>query len=199
MRNTCSVDGCDRRHKSRQLCTGHYERWRLRGVVGGSLLEHGKPIAFLEQLLSERRNEPDCILWPYAKTPAGYGTIGGSRSKIGGTQYVHRIVCERVHGLPPTPKHEAAHLCGRGHEGCVNPKHLAWKTRKENHADTLIHGTDNRGEKHYASLLCDDDIRNIRNLYSGGGLTYADVAALFGVSAATVGCIVRRENWGHVA
>lgn len=50
-------------------------------------------------------------------------------------------MCQKAHGDPPSPKHDAAHSCGRGHEGCVNPNHLSWKTKKQNQADRITHGT----------------------------------------------------------
>lgn len=33
-------------------------------------------------------------------------------------------MCELVYGKPPMPKHQAAHNCGKGNLGCINPKHL---------------------------------------------------------------------------
>jgi hypothetical protein len=44
-------------------------------------------------------------------------------------------MCEHRNGPPPTDKHQAAHSCGRRHEGCVNPHHLSWKTNSENHKE----------------------------------------------------------------
>jgi hypothetical protein len=60
---------------------------------------------------------------------------------LGDTLYAHRLMCQLAHGDPPTPDHIAAHSCGRGHEGCVNPNHLSWKTYSENELDKRVHGT----------------------------------------------------------
>lgn len=43
-----------------------------------------------------------------------------------------RIMCEVFHGPPPTPQHEASHLCGSDNWLCVHPWHLIWETRSEN-------------------------------------------------------------------
>jgi hypothetical protein len=56
----------------------------------------------------------------------------------------HRVMCEIAHGPKPAPGFVAAHTCGKGREGCVNPRHLRWASQKENMADKLLHGTSNR-------------------------------------------------------
>jgi hypothetical protein len=38
-------------------------------------------------------------------------------------------MCELVNGPPPLGA-LAAHSCGRGHDGCVDPRHLRWATYK---------------------------------------------------------------------
>jgi hypothetical protein len=73
-------------------------------------------------------HEDYCLLWPFARHTNGYAPIG----RNGTNTYVHRYICQHIHGDPPTPKHHAAHSCGRGAEGCVNPRHLSWKTNSEN-------------------------------------------------------------------
>jgi hypothetical protein len=56
-----------------------------------------------------------CLIWPFGRNSTGYGlvTIDGEQT------YAHRAMCKRVHGEPPTPEHQAAHSCGRGHDGCL--------------------------------------------------------------------------------
>lgn len=72
-------------------------------------------------------------------------TLGAAQINLGGRSViVARMVCEEVNGPPPTPAHQAAHSCGKGHLGCITPQHLRWATQVENEADKLIHGTHNR-------------------------------------------------------
>lgn len=132
----------------------------------------------------------DCLTWPYGAAKNGYGMV----SHGGRMRYVHRLVCEAVKGHAPTPKHEAAHSCGRGGEGCVNPRHLSWKTRTENQADRLVHGTHNRGERQGMAKLTEADVRAIRQIGSAESLSA--IGRKFGVHAKTVSQIFSGQNWG---
>lgn len=83
-----------------------------------------------------------CLTWPFSREQGrgvngGRGTVGHENQSY----WAHRLMCQLVHGEPPTPKHVAAHSCGKGHEGCVHPKHLSWKTPAENLADARAMGT----------------------------------------------------------
>lgn len=163
------------------------------GFDRSPLIEYGAPLRFIEVAVAHKSD--DCLTWPFAKITAGYGTVGVE----GVTRLAHRVVCERVHGPPPTPRHEAAHNCGNGHLACINPRHLRWATHKENCADTLIHGTHIRGENNYATHLTEADVREIRRLYSLGNITYRELGERFGVGLEAIGAIVRVDTWKHVA
>lgn len=77
-----------------------------------------------------------CLTWPWSCDTKGYAQL-----KYGDkVRKAHRIMCTLAHGEPPTPKHQASHTCGNGHQGCVNPRHLAWKTNSENQLDRRRHG-----------------------------------------------------------
>ena len=130
----------------------------------------------------------DCLMWPFAKVK-GYGSI-----RIGGKSHlVSRLVCAEVNGPPPTDRHEAAHSCGNGHLGCVNPSHLAWKTPTQNQADKVTHGTHNRGERSGSAKLTPQDVHEIRSL--AGRESYASIAKKYGISKGNVSHIVNRTSW----
>jgi hypothetical protein len=83
-----------------------------------------------------------CLIWPFGRSTGGYATFGRNGRQL----YVHRFMCEQMHG--PAPEgHQAAHSCGRGHDGCVNPRHLSWKTASDNQMDRARHGTKHQGRK----------------------------------------------------
>lgn len=184
----CSIEGCGKPVKARGWCSSHYGRWRTHGdpVAGGT--QWGAALAFLEDALVSETD--DCIPWPFSRTTQGSGRI----YICGKFHVAARVVCRRVHGAPPTPEHETAHNCGKGHEGCVNPRHLRWATRVENQADRLIHDTHSRGERHGASKLSESDVLDIRKRV-GAGETKASLAREYELHPTTVGQIVSRKRW----
>lgn len=141
-----------------------------------------------EFLDMQAQETDDCILWPYAKVPDGYGQV-----RVNGAVWqTHRLSCEIWYGSPPTPHHEVAHSCRNRH--CFNPKHLRWATRTENQLDRIADGTHNRGERCGQSKITEDDVRLIR-YEVGRGTPQAVFARHFGLATRTVSMIVRRETW----
>lgn len=136
-----------------------------------------------------QQQREDCLIWPLTRTPGGYGQL----RVRGWAQGAHREVCERAHGPAPTPDHQAAHSCGQGHEGCVNPLHLRWATHSENQMDRAEHGTSNRGEDNHFDKLSEDQVREIRRLH--GHVSQQALAARFGVSRSNVQAIQYRKSW----
>lgn len=115
----------------------------------------GAPRAFIERLLAEQHTE--CVIWPFA-TRSDYDCVWWDGKLV----TVSRLLCRLVHGDPPDNDMEAAHKCGNGARGCVNPKCLYWATHVENSADRILHGTLPRGEKHWSSRLTDSQADDIR-------------------------------------
>lgn len=146
----------------------------------------GSSEAFLRAHVDHQSDE--CLNWPYRVVPAGYGlaVIGGVQKRA------HRWMCILAHGEPPTPRHEAAHRCGR--PVCVNPRHVRWATPAENVADKLIHGTHNRGERSGRAKLTEADVAEIRS-------AAPDLKALMAKFGVSKGCISKIRcglRWRHL-
>lgn len=107
------------------------------------------------------------------------------------TMPVHVAVCEAFHGPRPAGM-EVAH--GNGDKTDNRPDNLSWKTRAQNHADKVRHGTDNRGQKHYACTLTDDMVREIR----ASTLPAPALAGRYGTSAAYIRHIKAGRARKHV-
>ena len=129
----------------------------------------------------------DCLIWPLSLNTGGYGNLG-YRGKI---YRAHRYMCELVNGAPPSPEHEAAHSCGRGHEGCVNPRHLSWKTHQENLIDRRAHGT--VPDRSRRVVLTAEQVAEIRSLE--GKKSIAELMAMFKTSHSNLLDILRRHSW----
>lgn len=135
----------------------------------------------------------DCLIWPYMRDAKGYG-----RMKVDGRMsLVSRRVCEEINGQAPTPKHEAAHSCGNGHLACATKGHLSWKTRAENCADKLIHGTHDRGERNSQAKLTEAQAREVLALK--GKETHRSIAERFGIARQTVTRIQSGNGWAWLS
>jgi len=187
----CSVDGCNR-EAGRQgsnlkgMCYAHYTRWYKTGATNPS-----KPIRGRRHIQDWFDNftpaeTDECVVWPFYRMKSGYPGQG-----------MHRRVCEVAHGSPPTPTHQAAHSCGNGHLGCINDRHLSWKTPKENMADQLVHGTSNLGSRNPRANLVESQVVEIK-VQLKHGHKMKEIAARYGVSYCTIQFIKRGKNWKHV-
>lgn len=187
----CSIDGCLSPAWARGRCNAHYKQWRRSEAWPG--LAHTKRGAAMEWLLAHANYQgDDCLKWPFPRCDDGYCAFQKERKKI----LAHRFMCLLAYGEPPTPKHESAHNCGNGHEGCLNPKHLRWATMAENKADELLHGTRNRGERNGQSKLTAMQVREILAL--AGTLSKAKIARRYGVSEGAIREILAHRNWTWV-
>lgn len=147
-------------------------------------------IKTMEWLLAHKDYQgDDCLRWPFS-LPNGYGIT----TRDGRQQYAHRIMCELVNGPAPTPGHYATHSCGRGHEGCVNPKHLRWLTPSENQFERREHNSHNRWGKR--GKLTHSDRLKIRDL--AGKKPQREIAEMFGISRAAVSKVLIRKTWERV-
>lgn len=187
----CSIPECGKPHKGKGYCGAHYYRLLRHGDPMGGRTSPGELLNFIHEV-ALHHIASDCLTWPFGKSGAGYGQL-----KVGGKYFVaSRYVCELVHGAPPTPDHEAAHSCGKGHEGCIAPGHLSWKTLIENKDDELLHGTRPRGECHGRAKLTEAAVREIISLHSKEtNSNLAELAERFSVSRSTISRIHTGRNW----
>ena len=188
----CTIPECTKPQANHGMCSAHYSRWKRHGSAHTVLLAKGNAAIFLRSLLQADAVD-ECITWPFARNNMGYGQIKG----FGFYGYVHRIVCAQVHGPAPSPAYDAAHSCGNGHMGCVNPNHLAWKTKKANQADRIAHGTMIWGSAHHCAKLTERDIPIIRSM--ARILPAKHIAKRYAVHETTIREIIRERTWKQVA
>ena len=185
----CAVDGCGQPARCRAMCAAHYRRFRRYGDPQAGRALVGDKERFLKSILSLETD--DCILSPE-------GTSGYWSFNKNGTQILaHRWVCLQANGPAPDKQSMAAHTCGNGHLGCVNPRHLCWKTPTQNAADKHVHGTAQIGERNASAKLKETDIPIIRKLAEQ--LSFREIARRFGVGRVAIRAVVRRKTWKHVA
>lgn len=185
----CCIVQCSNRVHSREMCRKHYQRWHIHGDANHSNFIQspaGAPLNFIE---STSVTGEGCLTWPFGHNGVGYAQINVKDKK---KVLVSRIMCERANGPAPSPAHQAAHSCGKGHQGCVAPWHLVWKTPKGNNHDMDQHGTRSRGDKH-ARKLSSKAVSDIKLLLDS--VPQGQIAARFGVSQTMISRIARGKAW----
>lgn len=147
----------------------------------------GRAMAWLREQVGHQGE--NCLIWPFAVDRDGYGMLVHERRKY----KAHRWMCEAIHGAPPEPDHHAAHECGNGHRGCVNPRHLVWKTPAQNALDRLKHGTANSGTGRRARKLTVEQVQEILALK--GKKKDVELAAIYNVSHSCIRKIQQGISW----
>ena len=133
----------------------------------------------------------ECLIWPFHRKEDGYGILGYN----GGVYRAHRLMCRLVNGHPPSRQHEAAHECGNGHLGCVNPKHIKWKTSSQNQLDRRRHGTASRSWSGRRKLTAEQAAEIKASL---GKITDAKIAERFGITRGYIYQIRSGLVWKNV-
>lgn len=187
-RPQCLVPACEKPLKAHGLCSGHYKRFRKYGDPLGGGPEKGAPLKWIDEVAVIYQSD-ECLTWPFGGNGNGYGSVFSD----GRITCPHRIICERVNGPAPTPRHDAAHSCGKGHEGCVNPRHLRWATRSENLMDRVDHDTHTRGERSPLAKLTEDAVLSIRS--RSPDTTVRSLARQFGVSPGAIYHVLKKDSW----
>lgn len=190
-RGACKVDGCGNPIYGRGYCKLHWRRWRDKGdpqKIGRT------PKGTIEAWLRKYATYPgsECLMWPFFREDDGYGTC----HLRGVGMRASRAMCIIAHGDPPSAEYHAAHSCGNGDKGCVNPNHLRWATPAENCDDMVDHGTRIQGEGCWMAKLTEADVRTIRSRYPRE--TQKVLAVEYGVSRATIGDVLLGRTWRHV-
>jgi hypothetical protein len=191
MNKTCSLPDCDTKLYQAGFCSSHYYRNRRHGDPYAGGTSKGEAL----QWIIDHKNYKgdDCIQWPYYTSGAGYGRV-----KFRGSDKVSsRVMCMLAHGDPAKDEMDAAHECGNGHLGCMNPNHIKWKTKIDNCADKIKHGTHREGEEiNFSKLKAQQVIEIFMRAKSGENQRI--IANDYGVYPQTVSRIYNKKRWVHI-
>lgn len=146
------------------------------------------PLRFLLDVAMNHSSE-ECLTWPYARNMEGYGRVRVGRKM----HLAHRYICTLVNGAPPAQDYHAAHSCGKGRLGCVNPRHVSWKTPRENIKDKITHGTQRRGETNGGAKITEEQVLQIMHLK--GIESQRSIAFRFGITQSSVSRIHMGTRW----
>lgn len=186
----CSIDGCQNKSYSKGMCRNHYDNLRrkksikvktLKKVLDCSMPDCHKPQVGLGLCMKhykqkkrtgqETRINETLFEKVLKRVEEGgdscFESVSGnlyypSMFVNGKSQLIHRFVCEMTHGPAPEDKPISRHLCGNGHIGCFNPKHLVWGNQKENALDRDRHERTLKGENSPSAKLTTDQVEWIK-------------------------------------
>jgi len=139
------------------------------------------------------RENDICWNWKLSKNAGGYGRVRYKNSMTVSNRIAYAIMYGDIpEGLC------VLHKCDN--PACCNPKHLFVGTQKENVLDMERKGRSNhpRGSDLNSSILTENDVLKIRDLYSKGEFTHLEIAKTFNVSDSTVHNIVTGKTWNHI-
>jgi hypothetical protein len=114
---------------------------------------------FLQSEVSRclEQNIQECVEWPFAKHPDGYGLLAMTNA----TARVHRLSLEMKLSTLLTKRDEACHKCDN--RPCFNPNHLFKGSKSVNMKDMA-----NKGRMGKMDRLSQRDRNTIRDLYCLG-------------------------------
>jgi hypothetical protein len=139
-------------------------------------------------LAAATRLENGCLIRENKATAgAGYKVIGCC-----GTQfYAHRLVYEVKVGA--IYNGVVRHTCDT--PACINPKHLISGSHADNVLDKVRKNRQGHGSKHYASILTDKDVVEIRSIKPP---RFTKWAARFMMSTGAIKAAYYGYTWKHI-
>lgn len=126
----------------------------------------------------------------------GYVMAGLKRADGYHWLLVHRLVLEAFVG--PCPEGFQSRHFPDGTRSNNSLANLSWGTRAENMQDKRTHGTMANGERVKSSKLTAQQVSEIREQYTEGGLSQTIIAMKYGVTQANVSEVVNMRTWKHL-
>lgn len=196
----CTVEGCERKHKSKGMCDTHYNYYKRNGVIGERRVK-----TLEERLWAKVDKTPgqgpngDCWEWRgYIHKKNGYGYLAKTNSLADGMISSNRAAYTVSKGEIPDGLW-ILHTCDN--RPCCNPDHLWAGTPKENTQDMIAKGRRRKadqvakGEDVLLSTLTEEMVRAMR---AEPPMTFKALGEKYGVSAGTANKVILRQTWKHI-
>jgi hypothetical protein len=164
--------------------------------------EYTKKRTEADRFWEKVRKTEACWLWIGGKVPLGYGYMALRRNLKTVYMRVHRFSWE-LHFGPIPEGLEVCHNCpGGDNPACVNPAHLFLGAHRDNMKDMARKGRTNSrkisGENNHGAKLTEALVREARQLYAKGDLSFRKIARRFHVSYSAIKAAIKGQNWKHI-
>lgn len=156
-----------------------------------ALTARAHPLSGHPRIWRKIKWEGRCLIWTGTVNYGGYGQV----SIDGRKRLLHRLSWETARGPIPDGLW-VLHKCDN--RRCVRMSHLFLGTHADNMADCVRKGRQRKGTVIECAKLDDDKVRQIRDLYSRGGISHAKLGLAYGVDAKAIANAVNRRTWKHV-
>lgn len=148
--------------------------------------------SIIERFWNKVKKTDNCWEWTANSDKDGYGKF---KLKDGTQMRAHRFSYELENG----PIDKGLFVCHKcDNRACVNPNHLFLGTPKDNTQDMIKKGRSLSGRQNPAAKLTEEDVREIRKLYSNKLLDQPALAGFYGMHQTIISAIVRRQIWKFV-
>lgn len=148
---------------------------------------------FWSYVLADDPNK--CWPWLGSEHISGYGQFCIDKA----SWPAHRVAFYLHYGIDPSPD-EVCHHCDN--RFCCNPFHLFRGSHQDNMQDCIRKGrfvqvSVATGITHYRARFTEQDIRDIRLLYSQGH-SCAHIGKVYNTYPMTIWYVVARKTWKHI-
>ena len=135
--------------------------------------------------------DSECWNWQGCKLPKGYGQFSYKLK----TEQSHRVSWMIHFGDIPDGMH-VLHHCDN--PGCVRPDHLFIGTNADNKQDMMNKNRQAKGSRLPHTILSENDITEIRELYKTNKYTQKQLGEMFSVDQSNICRIINRSYWKHI-
>jgi hypothetical protein len=153
----------------------------------------------IDSFWSKVEKTDSCWLWQGGKTDKGYGQFHTTKSEVVyNTTLAHRFSYWLANGDFDKYLY-VCHTCDN--PSCVNPNHLFLGTNADNMNDMYSKGRGNveqktvRGEEHGRAKLTWEQVREIRQKHSEGGISQRELGRQYGVDNKAIQAIIQNRTW----